>query len=268
MWRWRADVVVVGVDRQRVACWDGTRLREAGHGATGAEPPSAAALQAALAEVLDGRRPGRLAWCVGADLCRHWVFDVPAAVRSFGELTQLAKLRAAQLFGPDRQPGNDWVVSADWRAEGRVLAGALPRAWLAGMDQAARALGASAQVWSALELALNEWPRHANVGGDAADRVVAWATPDHLALGLLNGEAVQAWRCVRRPAGLPHTALVALATGEAAALCASLSLPPLTLQFDGVGASVAPWRTDTAQATNEAAWAAGIAAQGLSGVAW
>ena len=203
---------------------------------------------------MDGRRPRRVELCAGADLCRHWVFEVPASVRSFDELRLLARLRAAQLFGSEREAGGEWAVTGDWRPEGRVFAGALPAAWLDRIQQAGRELGLGLQLRSAQELALGvQWPRDGR-------QVLAWQTPRHLALALVGEGSVQAWRSMRRPPDLPASSLPALVAAEAAGMAAALGMTPPPVQ-----SWAAPWPGGGEPGWSEAAWAACVAAFGLTG---
>ena len=255
MWRWRAEVAAIGMDRHQLACWDGGQLREVAHGG-GAEPPTTGSLRQALTALLDGRKPRRMELSAGADLCRHWVFEVPASVRSFEELRLLARLRAAQLFGSEREAGGDWAVTGDWRPEGRVFAGALPVAWLDGIQQASREFGMELQLRSAQELALGvQWPKDGR-------QMLAWQTPRHLALALVDEGSVQAWRGMRLPSDLPAPALAALVAAETAGMAAALGVaaPP-------VQSWEAPWPRASEPGWSEAAWAARVAAFGLTGVA-
>jgi hypothetical protein len=262
----------LGVD----ACW----LAPAGdappiaHGAVAGQVwhvPDVAALTAALGAVLEDRRAGTLRVLLGADLCRHWVLQVPEGIRSWADLQALAHARAAALFGaPAADAGSlCWALGADWRAAGPQWCSAVPSVWVEGLRQAAAACGVRVQVLSAMQVA---WQRLRQAR--LARGLLAWTTPGHLVLAHADAQGrVQAWRALRRPPGQ----IADLALAEARALAAAQpGIDPVDtlrmLVVDEHAATqaaqapaaaleqvVAPWRrAGKSPLATEAAWAASV----------
>ncbi len=265
MWPWLAEPLTLGIDRRSIAIARGHEVRALAHDLAWASF-DASTLRTAIAKILDGKLPRRPRLLLGADICRHWVLEVPQAIRSLTELKALAHERAGQLFGPPNQDASDskgWKVTASWRSSGAILACAAPAAWI----DACRTALPDAQLDSALRVAL----AHVSARVDQPlDGLLAWATPSRIVLaGFARGQSTQ-WRCVHRISGLPLDKLPAAVLAEAQGLsaagaCSTTSLtvfgpsdiasaasPPLEWQE-------APWSAAIGTDESEAAWAACLA---------
>lgn len=284
MWPWPRSTLTLGVDAHWLAPADAAP--PLAHGAVAGHAwhtPDGGALKAALGAVLAGRRVGTLRVLLGADLCRHWVLQVPDSLRSWADLQALAQARAVALFGAQAADAASpaWILGADWHATGAQWCAAVPSAWINGLRQAGMACGVRVQVLSAMQVA---WQRlhEARV----ARGLLAWTTPGHLVLAQAGARGrVQAWRALRRPpgqGGALQADVAALALAEARALAAALpgidspdALQVLTVGEPAAAAApqtpaapqlpasiertVAPWhRAGLSLAATEAAWAASV----------
>lgn len=182
MSRWRPEraggVTVLGCDARRLA-----------GPATGVDAPDSGWDAAALQQALDTLAAGAsLQVRIAPDLCRHFVIEAAAGLRSLAELRELAALRAVQLFGGAAE---GWAVVADWRLDGPFACAALPRPLLQAWQQAAgqRRLG----VVSALLLAVQGL-----LAGPARSGFVGFATPRHAVLLGLRGGRLLSLHATRR----------------------------------------------------------------------
>ncbi len=181
--------------------------------------PAAGWTGAALQQVLDAVRasPGstpskdpaiRLLLC--PDLCKHFVQQPAAGVRSLDELQALATLRAGQLFGG---PPQAWAVVADWSLTRPMVCAALP---VATIEAVLQALPAPARQGLVLESsALAALARLSQLPLPPAAAFVAWASPAHLMLVRLHAGAVHGLQCLRRPGQVQPSVLAESALREA-----------------------------------------------------
>ncbi|MGY4829023.1 hypothetical protein ACVNIS_10635 [Sphaerotilaceae bacterium SBD11-9] len=202
MSRWRRERLALGLDSRA--------LLRAGSAAppvalATAEPtsgwPAAHLRDAIRAQMAPGASYAVLQVLVGADLCRHFVHQAPAGVRSLAELRLLAANRASQLYG---EKPVDWAVVADWTLAQPFACAALPAALLQSLQQAAGELKLSLTVESAVLVALER------LGGlPQVEGFVAWTTPSCAVLAHLSGAGVNSLRCLRRVAGSDEVELLA-----------------------------------------------------------
>lgn len=248
MSRWRPDLssgtTVLGCDAALLA----------GPAASVAAPDGgwhAAALQQGLETVAAGPA---LQVRVGPDLCRHFVMEAAAGLRSLAELRELAALRAAQLFGGATE---GWAVVADWRLDGPFACAALPQPLLQALRQAAgrRRLGVVSSLLLAVQGLLD---------GPARSGFVGFATPRHAVLLGLRGGRLASLHAARRAGSDDAEALTdqlqrgatreALLGGAATDATVALAWPgPGALPpgaWDAAGRLPVPRADDT-----EAAWA-------------
>jgi hypothetical protein len=161
----------------------------------------------------------RLLLC--SDLCKHFVQQPAAGVRSLAELQTLAALRAAQLFGG---PPQAWAVVADWQLTQPMVCAALPAGLIQALLQAlSRPAGQALALESAALAALERLSR---LPLPSAAAFVAWVSPAHLMLARLSAGAVHGLQCLRRPPEAGPTVLADSALREAQQALLREAAPP------------------------------------------
>lgn len=271
MSRWRRERLSLGLDAATLAgpgaacvvaeqatpeAWTAPRLRDA------IRAQMQPTMKYASAHVL-----------MGADVCRHFVQDPPAGLRSLAELRALSAARASRIYGGKPV---EWSVVADWNLARPFVCAAVPSGLLQALRQAAAELGLSLTVESAVLTALE---RVMPVAPD--EGFVAWTTPGGAVLAHLALGGVTTLRCLRLPAGLPAEGLVELmarevmqeglraglradtlrvarAGSEAEAHC---TWGPVQVQGFDAGAALPAW----AASDTEAGWASRLAALASKG---
>ncbi len=153
-----------------------------------------------------GLKYGSVQVLVCADLCRHFVQQPPAGLRSLAELQSLSAARASQLFGS--KPA-EWSVVADWSLVRPFVCAAMPAALLQALQQAAAELSLSLTVESAVLAALERVMPLA-----PAEGFMGWVTPRAAVLAHVGPLGVTALRCLRRAADLATADLMALLARE------------------------------------------------------
>jgi hypothetical protein len=189
--RWRREPLRLGLDCRTLA------------GAVGesATPDESAAWDAKLladairSQMVPSVRYASVHASVAADLCRHFLQAAPAGLCSVRELSQLAAVRASQLFGgtPD-----EWTVTADWRLSSPSVCAALPTRLTEALRAAAAALHLPLRVESAVLMALE---RVMSVA--ASNSGLAWRTPTGTVLAQVNDRGTTHLRWSRTGADLP-----------------------------------------------------------------
>jgi hypothetical protein len=153
-----------------------------------------AAMQAALATVLDGAAGWPLTIVLADELVRMWQVTPPQLSTRLADLEAAAALRFQLLYG---EPAAGWEVRAGWDPVRPFLAAALPRAQLGALGQGAAAHQAPVvEIVPQFVAVLNRWRGALKPG--------AWFGLVHdnvLTLGARDGDAIVAVRAQVLPDG-------------------------------------------------------------------
>jgi hypothetical protein len=167
---------------------------------------NAAAVQAAMTQVLDGHAGAPLTIVLADELVRLWQVAPPKHSTRLADLEAAAALRFQHLYG---EPAANWRLSAGWDVDRPFLAAAMPRALLGALEQGAAGMPLIEIVPQFIAV-FNRW------GG--ALKAGAWFGMVHdqvLTLGACNGDAIVAVRAAALPDGADAGWLAAHVAREA-----------------------------------------------------